>query len=270
MKRILPIVLFLLLFVVVSSAHAGDDCPFGYAPSGGGSSAPVKDNPDTILTWKNGDMYVYEFNDRDRLVLNRVVKWQPPNTVCQTLAEQGMSCADSGGGNDGTSGVSGGSSYGGDGGGVVGSSPCVETIGDPTTSVSMNPPYPLPQGQGGGAVSVLITVFSGMITGCGDDRPDLITNVTMDCILLSGSSVAWITGELAAQYPGARVLGSYPMCRPVSTTGAPAASVNVAFNFTPLDPGYYDHPIHVTTESGKRLDFMLRCPVRLLDTTIIK
>ncbi len=35
-------------------------------------------------------------------------------------------------------------------------------------------------------------------------------------------------------------------------------------------PGYYQRPVRVMTASGRTFNFMLRCPVTWIDTTIIK
>jgi hypothetical protein len=89
-------------------------------------------------------------------------------------------------------------------------------------------------------------------------------------VSLSADSVAWIQGELARKYPGARVKGAYPLTPEVSTSGLDTAEAVASFHFNPLDPGDYVVTVMATQDDGQTATQTFTVHVGLYESTITR
>jgi hypothetical protein len=276
----------------IGQAHAQDgppDCDLGFVdpdtglpvdPGGPTTGTGVTGCPSGTIcfnTWSNGDLYRYACYGATCRVYD-IVHYEPPITVCEYLASQNppIDCHD----------VDGPVDIDGDGNVDYVGPPveyCLETYVEPTATVSMDPPYPLTRDVTDQRITITIVITPGRYTyspppppnslgtpgpGCPPDRGDDVETITIDCITLAASSVAWLSTEVEALYPGTKELVEQmrPLCVTPTRDGD---TITFTVDAPPL-PGYYQHPVHVMTASGRRFNFMLRCPVTWIDTTIIK
>ena len=115
--------------------------------------------------------------------------------------------------------------------------------------------------------------------------PDPVESVAVVRMALSPESIAWIEGELAQRYPGARVKKAElePLAcpvyarRPTPGGGEEAwAACRYEGDRAPLDPGYWHARVEVQTGghppqvAGASARVEVEIPVYLLDSTIIR
>lgn len=125
---------------------------------------------------------------------------------------------------------------------------CEPEYGPPTITLSgYTPPYPIVIAQDPNAtgVDIAITVIGGEVTnGCPNGpRHETLTGVTFEEINLAKSSMAWIVDVLSQQYPGAHVIGAYPLKPDYPALALPAETVTIQFHLEPYDPGFYELPV---------------------------
>jgi len=147
---------------------------------------------------------------------------------------------------------------------------CVPQYHAPTLSMGgYTPQYPLVLGQDPDelGVDVTITAQGGSKTNsCPGDPRGTITTFQLDEVTLSPEAIARIKGELQKAYPGARVLGSYPLQPSPSTTMGSNATLR--FHFDPQDPGAYNVLVTVRQHDGQTLSQTFQVPAHLLEATI--
>ena len=148
--------------------------------------------------------------------------------------------------------------------------PCTPQYLAPSLTMGgYTPPYPLVLGQDPDeiGVDVTITAHGGAKTNsCPGDPRGTITTFQLDEVTLSPEAIARIKGELQKAYPGARVLGSYPLHPSPSTSLGSNASLR--FHFDPQDPGAYNVVVTVTQHDGQTVSQTFQVPVHLLEATI--
>jgi hypothetical protein len=149
--------------------------------------------------------------------------------------------------------------------------PCTPEYDPPVVSLSgYTPPYPLVFGQDPDKLGIAVTILAqggSVNNSCGSGRLQ-ITQLTLDGVSLSPASASWIHGYLASRYPGAKVLGSYPLTPAATTSSLPAVTATLDFHFDPLDPGFYNVVVTATQSDGQTTTSTLSVPVHLLDSTI--
>ena len=151
--------------------------------------------------------------------------------------------------------------------------PCTPTYAPPTlTGRGQDPPYPLTMGQDPDKVGVDLTYAAqgGARTGScnrGSSRSP-ITAFEIVSVELTSETVAWITGELAALYPGAKVKDTYPFVPTFDTSGTGTSSASLTAHIDPLDPGDYAITVRAVQEDGQAVveDYSLK--VWLLEAAI--
>jgi hypothetical protein len=148
--------------------------------------------------------------------------------------------------------------------------PCTPAYHAPTLSMGgYTPPYPLVLGQDPDelGVDVTITAQGGAKTNsCPGDPRGTITAFQLDEVTLSQEAIARIQGELQKAYPGARVLGSYPL-HPTPSVSL-GSNATMRFHFDPLDPGAYNIQVTVTQHDGQTASQAFQVPAHLLEATI--
>jgi hypothetical protein len=95
-----------------------------------------------------------------------------------------------------------------------------------------------------------------------------LTGLSLDGVSLSPASISWIQTYLNRRYPGAQVLGSYPLHPSATTSSLPSTSATLWFHFDPLDPGTYDVTVTATQSDGQSATTKLAVPAHLLDATL--
>ncbi|MBL6981988.1 MAG: hypothetical protein ISR58_12445 [Anaerolineales bacterium] len=147
---------------------------------------------------------------------------------------------------------------------------CVPQYYAPTLSMGgYTPPYPLVLGQDPDelGVDMTITAQGGAKTNnCPGDPRGTITTFQLDEVTLSPEAIARIKGELQKVYPGARVLGSYPLHPSPSTTMGSNAILR--FHFDPQDPGAYNVLVTARQHDGQAVSQTFQVPAHLLEATI--
>jgi hypothetical protein len=78
-----------------------------------------------------------------------------------------------------------------------------------------------------------------------------ITGFEIVSVELTSETIAWITGELADLYPGAKVKDTYPFVPTFETSGVGSASATLTAHFDPLDPGDYTITVRAVQEDGQ-------------------
>lgn len=159
-----------------------------------------------------------------------------------------------------------GSGSGGGGGGGK----CTPEYAAPTVTLSgVLPVRPLVIGQDpddlGATANILIQ--GGEDTACHTGRTN-ITSITIPTINLSPESIAYIRGELARRYPGAQILGDYPLDAEYPSPTLPDDEISLALHFDPLDPGTYQIVVQAVQEDGQTVDVTLEVKAWLLDSTL--
>ncbi|MBL7162161.1 MAG: hypothetical protein ISS57_06115 [Anaerolineales bacterium] len=147
---------------------------------------------------------------------------------------------------------------------------CVPQYHAPTLSMGgYTPPYPLVLGQDPDelGVDVTITAQGGAKTNSypGDPR-GTITIFQLDEVTLSPEAIARIQGELQKAYPGAHVLGSYPL-HP-SPSVSLGSNATLRFHFDPQDPGAYNILVTATQHDGQSVSQTFQVPAHLLEAMI--
>ncbi len=150
---------------------------------------------------------------------------------------------------------------------------CTPTYAPPTiTMQSQEPPYPVVIGQDPDdvGVDVTIAVVGGLKTnGCAEGPPrDTIAIIEVRRVDLHVDSINWITGELAASYPGAHVLDNYPLHPPSTHNGIGSTNASITFHLDPRDPGTYVAEIYAAGAYGEAAAQTFSTLVHLLDATI--
>jgi len=157
------------------------------------------------------------------------------------------------------------------GGGSPTPTPCTPTFDPPSISLGgYSPPYPLVLGQDPDllGIDVTIAIQGGSVNnGCRSGRASL-TGLSLDGVALSPASISWIQTYLNRRYPGAQVLGSYPLHPPVTTSSLPSPSATLWFHFDPLDPGTYEVTVTATQTDNLTATAKLAVPAHLLDATL--
>lgn len=154
----------------------------------------------------------------------------------------------------------------------VGANVCTPNYAPPSVNIAnviIAPAHPLVLGQDPDRLGITISgieASGGKDTTCAGGQQN-ITAITVS-IRLADQTIAWINGPLAQRYPGARVLGSYPIRPTLTTTGLNTTSATTRFHFDPLDPGAYNVTITATQGDGKSTSVALPVPAYLLDSTI--
>ena len=147
---------------------------------------------------------------------------------------------------------------------------CVPQYYAPTLSMGgYTPPYPLVLGQDPDelGVDMTITAQGGAKTNnCPGDPRGTITTFQLDEVTLSPEAIARIKGELQKAYPGARVLGSYPL-HPAPSTSL-GSNATLRFHFDPQDPGAYNVLVTVRQHDGQTISQTFQVPAHLLEATI--
>ncbi len=156
----------------------------------------------------------------------------------------------------------------GSGGG--GPPPCTPSFGPPTiTLAGHTPAHPLPIGQDPDELGVDITMLveGGRDTACGTGQRTL-TSITPPEAALSAESIKWIEGELRRTYPGAEVLGTYPLFPDYPVPQLPADTATITFHLDPQDPGDYELTLTATQDDGQTTASTLTVHVHLFEATI--
>ena len=147
---------------------------------------------------------------------------------------------------------------------------CVPHYHAPILSMGgYTPPYPLVLGQDPDEIGVDVTILAqggAKSNGCPGDPRGTITTFQLDEVTLSPEAIARIKGELQKAYPGARVLGSYPLHPSPSTSLGSNATLR--FHFDPQDPGAYNVVVTVTQHDGQTVSQTFQVPAHLLEATI--
>ncbi len=151
--------------------------------------------------------------------------------------------------------------------------PCVPHYDPPAISLDgYTPAYPLVIGQDPDRVGfdAVVGITAGQKTNsCPGPNQRSLSGVTLDYVTLAAGSQAWIETELAAAYPGAHVLGNYPV-NPDYTVSLNGHTGTLSFHHDPLDPGYYDVVVTAIQDDGQSKTQTLQIPVYLLESTIIQ
>ena len=147
---------------------------------------------------------------------------------------------------------------------------CVPHYHAPTLSMDgYTPPYPLVLGQDPDEIGVDVTIMAqggGKTNSCPGDPRGTITAFQLNEVTLSPEAIARIKGELQKAYPGARVLGSYPL-HPSPSTSLGSNAV-LRFHFDPQDPGAYNIVVTVSQHDGQTVSQTFQVPAHLLEATI--
>ena len=147
---------------------------------------------------------------------------------------------------------------------------CVPAYHAPTLSMGgYTPPYPLVLGQDPDELGVDVTITAqggAKSNSCPGDPRGTITTFQLEEVSLSPEAIARIKGELQKAYPGAHVLGSYPLHPSPST--AMGSNATLRFHFDPQDPGAYNVIVTVTQHDGQTLSQTFQVPAHLLEATI--
>jgi len=147
---------------------------------------------------------------------------------------------------------------------------CVPQYHAPTLSMGgYTPQYPLVLGQDPDELGVDVTIKAqggSKKNSCPGDPRGTITTFQLDEITLSPEATARIQGELQKAYPGARVLGSYPLHPAVSVSLGSSATLH--FHFDPQDPGAYNVVVTVIQHDGQVVSQTFQVPAHLLEATI--
>lgn len=152
--------------------------------------------------------------------------------------------------------------------------PCTPSWAPPTisTAFTLDPSYPITLGQDPEDLGVDVNGILALAgaSRCPGQPPARITAFSVTEVRLAASSVAWITGDLARKYPGARVKGSYPFTPPYQVSGLGTPSARLSFHFDPLDPGYYEVHLLAVQSDGQQVTAIVRVPVYLMESSIIQ
>jgi hypothetical protein len=151
--------------------------------------------------------------------------------------------------------------------------PCTPTYGPPTlTGNGQDPPYPLTMGQDPDQVGVDLTYAArgGARTGSCNRGPGRspITGFEIVSVELTSETIAWITGELADLYPGAKVKDTYPFVPTFETSGVGSSSASLRAHIDPLDPGDYTITVRAVQEDGQVVIEEFSLKVWLLEAAI--
>jgi hypothetical protein len=95
-----------------------------------------------------------------------------------------------------------------------------------------------------------------------------ITGFEITSVELTSDAIAWITGELADLYPGAKVKDSYPLVPTFDTIGVGSASATLTAHIDPLDPGDYIVTVRAVQEDGQAVVEEFSLKVWLLEAAI--
>ncbi len=154
------------------------------------------------------------------------------------------------------------------------STPCPPAWAPPaiSTSLSLNPAHPITIGQDPEHLGVDVSglLATGGASRCPNQPPANIVRFSITEVRLAASSVAWINGDLARKYPGARVKGSYPFTPQFQAAGLGSPIARIAFHLDPLDPGYYEVHLQAVQSDGQQVTAILHVPVHLMESTIIQ
>jgi len=147
---------------------------------------------------------------------------------------------------------------------------CVPHYHAPTLSMDgYTPQYPLVLGQDPDEIGVDVTITAqggSKINSCPGDPRGMITVFQLNEVALSPEAIARIQGELQKAYPGARVLGSYPL-HP-SPSVSLGSNATLRFHFDPQDPGAYNVLVTTTQHDGQSVSQTFQVPAHLLEATI--
>jgi hypothetical protein len=78
-----------------------------------------------------------------------------------------------------------------------------------------------------------------------------ITGFEITSVELTSETIAWITGELADLYPGAKVKDVYPLVPTFDTSGIGSSSASLRAHIDPLDPGDYVITVRAVQQDGQ-------------------
>jgi len=152
--------------------------------------------------------------------------------------------------------------------------PCIPSWAPPTISAAftLDPSYPITLGQDPEDLGVNVNGILALAgaSRCPGQPSARIIAFSVTEVRLAASSVAWITGELARKYPGARVKGSYPFTPPYQVSGLGTPAARLSFHFDPLDPGYYEVHLLAVQSDGQQVTTIVRVPVYLMESSIIQ
>jgi hypothetical protein len=95
-----------------------------------------------------------------------------------------------------------------------------------------------------------------------------ITGFEITSVELTSETIAWITGELADLYPGAKVKDVYPLVPTFETSGIGSASATLTAHIDPLDPGDYTITVRAVQEDGQAVIEEFSLKVWLLEAAI--
>jgi hypothetical protein len=145
--------------------------------------------------------------------------------------------------------------------------PCPKTGPKITPAVLQpTPAYPLVFGQDPGQQGISIPEIWAT-AGEHDCRRGSISDISVR-IRLREASIQWINGELSRRYPGAHVLGTYPIEPQLRISGLGTADARASFHFIPRDPGDYAITVTVTQDDGQVSDRVFQVHVALYESTI--
>ncbi len=131
------------------------------------------------------------------------------------------------------------------------------------------PPYPLVLGQDPDELGVGVTITAqggSKSNSCPGDPRSTITTFQLNEVTLSPEAIARIKGELQKAYPGAHVLGSYPL-HPAPSVSL-GSNATLRFHFDPQDPGAYNVLVTATQHDGQTVSQTFQVPAYLLEATI--
>jgi hypothetical protein len=136
-----------------------------------------------------------------------------------------------------------------------------------TSSLQPTPAFPLVLGQEPDHAGIVIPEIL-VAAGEHDCRRGTLSEIEVK-VNLSEESMRWIQGELARLYPGARVLGTYPIIPVLEITGLNTPQASASFHFDPLDPGDYEINVTATQDDGQAVSKAFSIHVALYESTLI-
>jgi hypothetical protein len=137
-----------------------------------------------------------------------------------------------------------------------------------TASLQPTPAFPLVLGQDPKSAGIVIPEVV-VNAGEHDCRRGTIAAIEVK-VRLSEESMRWIRGELARRYPGARVLGSYPIVPVPEISGLNTSQAVASFLFDPLDPGDYEINVTATQDDGQIVSKDFTIHVALYESTLTR
>ena len=132
--------------------------------------------------------------------------------------------------------------------------PCTPQYAEPTlTLTSVDPPYPIPIGQDpeDEGFDVMISAQGGAKTNSCPSGPARasLESLSVESVNLSTASISWIEDDLSQSYPGAHVLGNYPLV-PSGDVSINGTTGTLSFHVDSFDPGTYVIEVEARQDRG--------------------